>query len=200
MPLFAFYPVVGSRLALLHDRPGPVNTGVLKTPSSYPCAPQMVPGLGSSLTDLDLSATLINARGVATLGAALPRLRRLRLNKCPGGSATTRACDPSRFFPDCAACTPQRGVGHPPGHPLYLYTTHFCTPPPPLGLDDEGLSWLSSPSCLAHLRTPASGPCIPYPTRSLRTPAPPGLDDEGLCVLLSCLRDLHTPYLGGSRF
>lgn len=65
---------------------------------------QMVPGLGSSLTDLDLSATLINARGVATLGAALPRLRRLRLNKCPG-------------------------------------------------LDDDGLSSLSSLSCLRHLHT-----------------------------------------------
>ena len=50
--------------------------------------PQMVVGLGGCLTDLDLSATLINRHGVAALAAGLPRLRRLKLNKCPGGLNT----------------------------------------------------------------------------------------------------------------
>ncbi|KXZ44444.1 hypothetical protein GPECTOR_67g284 [Gonium pectorale] len=45
---------------------------------------QMVPGLGRCLTDLDLSATLINRHGVAALAAGLPRLRRLKLNRCKG--------------------------------------------------------------------------------------------------------------------
>ncbi|KAG2489287.1 hypothetical protein HYH03_012307 [Edaphochlamys debaryana] len=44
----------------------------------------LVPGLGRSLTDLDLSASLLNAHGLRALAQGLPRLRRLKLNKCAG--------------------------------------------------------------------------------------------------------------------
>ncbi|GLC36772.1 hypothetical protein PLESTB_000784500 [Pleodorina starrii] len=45
---------------------------------------QLVSGLGLSVTDLNLSATLISQRGVGALAGQLPRLRRLHLSKCPG--------------------------------------------------------------------------------------------------------------------
>ncbi|PNH03680.1 SCF E3 ubiquitin ligase complex F-box protein grrA [Tetrabaena socialis] len=64
-----------TRLAVLDlSQTNTDNTGVA----------EMSVGLTVSLTDLDLSATLINRHGVCALAAALPRLRRLKLNKCPG--------------------------------------------------------------------------------------------------------------------